>query len=149
MTPQDPLSALQPLREPVGIAWWPPAPGWWVLLLLVCAATAFLTWQQWQRWQAKAYLRHAAKRLASFDKMGPRYHAEVNALLKAVALRSYGPEQVAALNGEAWLAFLDRSGSQAFPPSFATAPYHSQTAMDREALHSAASQWLKSHRPDR
>ncbi len=45
MNPQDPLSQLHPLRDPVAIGWWPLAPGWWLLLglmVLVLAIAVFL-----------------------------------------------------------------------------------------------------------
>ena len=62
MNPQDPLAALHPLREPVAIGWWPPAPGWWLLAGLVLAALLALAWYALRRYRANAYRRQALAR---------------------------------------------------------------------------------------
>ena len=63
MNPQDPLAALHPLREPLPIGWWPPAPGWWLLAGLALAALLLLAWHALRRYRANAYRRQALFRL--------------------------------------------------------------------------------------
>ena len=114
---------MDPLRDIHGIdpaPWWPPAPGWW-LVLLGTLLSGLLVWWLWQqrklyplgRWQKdarkrllqlKRQLRHApTKEVAS----------ELSELLRRIAIARCGRTKTAALSGHAWLAWLhnnDRSG---------------------------------------
>lgn len=105
MNPQSLLEQLAPLREPAAVSWWPLAPGWWLLmglgLLVLLTATIWL----WRRRAANHYRRQALKMLARLEADGEDT-AALNRLLKATALRVYG-KQVAALSGDAWVAFLE------------------------------------------
>ncbi|MGD2138441.1 MAG: DUF4381 family protein, partial [Gammaproteobacteria bacterium] len=40
----DPLAALRPLHPPAPVEWWPPAPGWWVLGVLLLALLGLAWW---------------------------------------------------------------------------------------------------------
>ncbi|HAU18090.1 MAG TPA: DUF4381 domain-containing protein, partial [Marinobacter adhaerens] len=44
MNPQDPLSQLRDIHLPETGGLWPPAPGWWVLAILLIAVLAALVW---------------------------------------------------------------------------------------------------------
>jgi Domain of unknown function (DUF4381) len=73
----------------------------------------------WVRWRRQAYRRAGLRELrviaARLDAAPERAAALVAlvALLKRVALVAYAREQVAALSGDAWLTFLDRTGGTA------------------------------------
>ncbi|MEH6609726.1 MAG: DUF4381 domain-containing protein [Halioglobus sp.] len=157
MNPQDPLAALNPLREPELIGWWPLAPGWWLviaLLLMVLAVVAFLLWRRYQR---RAYRRQALRQLESIAldfRQTDNQHAyleSINQLLKATAISAYPRQEVAAISGEPWLQLLNttmgkKRESHAFSAAFAHASYQAQPdAMDTEALHNSASIWIRLH----
>lgn len=156
MTPQDPLAALQPLREPPPLPlWWPPAPGWWLLAGLLLAAAAVGGWLLWRRWRRRAYRRQAATQLARLfaryeaDRDLPGLLAATNALLKSVALCAFPREQVAALHGDDWVAFLNRhaAGDDGFAAAFASAHYRPQCEhVDTAQLRAAAARWIRRHR---
>jgi Domain of unknown function (DUF4381) len=120
MTP-DPYSLdnLRDIVEPASIPWWPPAPGVWLLLALVAVWTVAGLGLWWVRWRRQAYRRAGLRELrviaARLDAAPERAAALVDlaALLKRVALVAYAREQVAALSGDAWLTFLDRTGGTA------------------------------------
>jgi len=46
----DPLAGLHDIHMPEAIGWWPPAPGWWLLLGLVFISIAALFF--YRRWNA-------------------------------------------------------------------------------------------------
>ena len=100
------------LPEPVG--WWPPAPGWWVLLLVVASLCAYgLRWA-YQRRQHNAARRSALQKLARLE-AEYREHRNPVVLGKQLSqllrrgMLAYAPRaEVAGLTGDAWLEWLDR-----------------------------------------
>ncbi len=100
------------LPEPVG--WWPPAPGWWVLIALAAIAAAWLTLRYLDYRRREAPRRHALRQFkaACRDYVqhgdGVRLARELSALTRRTML-AYAPRaDVAGLTGETWLEFLDR-----------------------------------------
>lgn len=118
----NPLDQLLPLIDPAPVHWWPPAPGWWLLAVLV----PLLGWGLWhllQRWRNRARpivreqsldpLRQAAlNELALLRKpydgqaAGP-WLQQLNALLKRLCRERYPDSGSHVLSSRAWLAFLD------------------------------------------
>jgi len=155
MTPQsDPLAQLHPLREPAAIGAWPPAPGWWILAGLLLAAIGVALFLWWRHYRRQAYRRQGLARLgelrAAVDASGDTaaYAQGVNALLKAVALQRFPRKDVAAANGEQWLAFLRDSTQEQWdvPAALADAPYRPQPDIDIQALHRGAAHWIQAHK---
>jgi hypothetical protein len=154
MNPQDPLAALHPLREPLPIGWWPPAPGWWILAALLVIALLALGWVLLRRYRARAYRRRALCQLESLREHyrarqdSAVYLAAANALLKSVALVAYPRRDVAASSGSEWLNFLNTGLGQTeqFPAEFVIGAYRKDNAtIDVEQLHSAAASWISRH----
>lgn len=109
------MDSLLPLRDihlPPPIGWWPPAPGWWLLipaaLLLFLAVTLFR-----RRKQGKAAQRNALRELGALQRNAGLASTEkaqqLSILLRRVALSLYPREEVAGLNGPAWLDWLERT----------------------------------------
>ena len=154
MNPQDPLAELQPLREPGLIGWWPPAPGWWLLLALFILALAGISWLLWRRYQANAYRRRALRQLERLrttyleDHDSKRYVSASNALLKSVALRAYPADRVASRSGDDWAAFLDSTvaGGCEFPGTMASALYQrAAPEIDLDRMYNCAVTWIRKH----
>jgi len=155
MNAQDPLAALQPLREPAAIGWWPPAPGWWFLALLCAAALATVLVVLVGRYRRNAYRRRALAQLATlharYEREGDvtRHARDTNALLNCVALHAYPRRDVAAIHGEHWVDFLNRdTGPDArFDTAFTQAIYQGEPgSADPQQLHRAARHWIAHHR---
>jgi len=161
MNPQDPLAALNPLRDPALIAWWPLAPGWWVVIVLCLLAIACVCYILIRRYRANAYRRQALKQLGEIraqcgqtpqDAEHKQSIArQTNALVKAVALRVYPRHDIAALSGNAWQQFLNKTGASEkarFPDGFAKAAYQRNcNDLNLEQLFTASEHWIKKHRP--
>ena len=116
---------VQELRDIRGLdptPWWPPAPGWWLVLLaaLVLGAAVLLAVRWWRdripgSWQADArrQLRALEDRLRWSDARTAA--AELSELLRRVAMARFGRRACAGLVGEAWLEWLERHDPQGFP----------------------------------
>jgi len=110
--PSEPLVLRSPhLPEPIG--WWPLAPGW-LLLAVLLLLLLWLAIRLRRNWRAGA-LRRAAR--AEFHAIRSAWQQQrderallrdLSALLRRVALATQPREAVAALHGAAWLAWLDQ-----------------------------------------
>lgn len=119
MTPEALAEALAELRGwhlPGPVPWWPPAPGWWLLgLILLALVAAGAAWAR-HRYRRGAAARAAQRELAALEVELARtgdvaaFVRALSRLLRRFALARFPPGEVAALTGERWLAFLDRHG---------------------------------------
>ena len=106
---------LRDIHLPAEPSFWPPAPGWWLLFGLLVAMALWLGrlgWGQYRRVRRRQRILLELDRLERAGLHGPTLIAAISALLKRVALSRYPRTEVAALTGEAWLAFLDRTGGE-------------------------------------
>ncbi len=110
MDEQLPLRDLH-LPDPIG--WWPLAPGWWFILLLVATALGYLTWRTYQRWRHNAPRRFALRQLARYEAEYLEHRnpvvlgKQLSELLRRGML-AYAPrDEVAGLTGDSWLQWLD------------------------------------------
>ncbi|QOW20061.1 DUF4381 family protein [Lysobacter ciconiae] len=103
---QDPTLLLRDIHQPPAPPFWPPAPGWWLLagaLLLVLGIVIALRWRRTRRRrQIAAIFDNALDEAATPT-------AEVAAISQLLrrAARRIDPE-ADRLQGDAWLAFLNR-----------------------------------------
>jgi hypothetical protein len=151
------VPALQQLRDihlPAPVGWWPPAPGWWLLLTLLIATLliAFFwikKYRQRNRYRRLALQQLHALRTQPHDNFS--LPQAVNRLLKQTALAAYPRQRVAALNGADWLLFLDSGLKQ---PRFSeptlralTTTYQTEPeTVAPEVLLNAAEYWIRRHR---
>jgi hypothetical protein len=162
VNPQYPLAALNPLREPAFIGWWPLAPGWWVLIALFFVAITLLCYFLYKRHKNNAYRRLALLQLKEINTEletgdaggtnAQKVLTATNALLKAVALRVFPRHDIAALSGTAWLDFLNATAGNStdtasFPTQFATAAYQKHNLdLDMQQISVATENWIKTHK---
>ena len=102
------MNAPLPLRdvhEGIAPAWWPPAPGWWMVMVAIIAIGA---WFGWLRLRAR---RRRDAVLCLFDDTVDRAGtpsqqvAAMSELLRRAARRKHAHADT--LQGEAWLRVLD------------------------------------------
>jgi hypothetical protein len=103
-----------PLRDihlPAPLGWWPPAPGWWLLAVIVPVALALLFWL-YKRLSRKTAVKAAQQALAALRldaALDERQKlAALSVLFRRTAVSLFPRAETANLTGEAWLAFLQR-----------------------------------------
>jgi len=116
--PVSELAQLRDIHEPTPIGWWPLAPGWYglaLLVLLILLTLAFFISRSYLNGRAK---RQALRLLTNYEQQHQRQpnsqlaSARISELLKRVALVYFPREDVASLQGEHWLAFLNNTGKR-------------------------------------
>ena len=154
------LKGFQEISLPEPVSWWPQTAGWWVVGALLLIGLCWWGGRRFLRWRADAYRR---RRIADLESLLVRAGGDLQAvlvhlppLLKATALQAYRRSDVAALTGEAWLAFLDaqypgprflsQTGSRLV--SIAYQPGAAAQMDDTEArkLIEMSKRWIRSHR---
>jgi hypothetical protein len=139
------LDRLHDLVLPPVVPWWPPAPGWYVVIALALAAAAWAIRGAWKRWRSNAYRREATRELASLDSS-----TAIADLLRRTALAIAPRAEVAEMTGASWLDWLDRQCPEAMPDIvrelLTTGVYgRSPAGSELGALRHYAARWIALH----
>jgi len=118
----DPLQQLRDVHLPPDPAWWPPALGWWIVVLATIALIVWLIWRATRAYRSRAPIRAARHLLEDiYDQYqagaisAVDYLHQCNELLKRLLVRALGREQMGRLSGRPWLHALDQvSNSTSF-----------------------------------
>lgn len=104
---------IRDLHLPAAIGWWPLAPGWWVVIVLLGVGLVFLLRKWLYSYSRGAARRHALRQLDLYSRdylshlNGVLIGTQLSELLRRTML-AYAPRaDVAGLTGEAWLEWLD------------------------------------------
>jgi len=105
---------LRDLHLPDATGWWPLAPGWWGVIVVLAIVVGYVLWRVYLRWQMNAPRRYALRRLARYEAEYLEHRnpitlgKQLSELLRRGIL-AYAPrEEVAGLTGDRWLAWLDQ-----------------------------------------
>ena len=149
----DPLAALRDIHLPADPTFWPPAPGWWLVIGLLLMIIALVSWQAWRRWLRLRPVRSAQKILTALHEQlregaaTPALAAELSTLIRRLALWRFSNSAVAGLTGPDWLRFLDRTlGDTQFSQGpgrwLLTAPYAPSSTVELSELLALTQRWI-------
>ena len=153
--PVEPLP-LRDIHLPEAVSWWPPAPGWWLLLILSAVIIASIT--LFKHIRKRGLLKRTA--LAELEIIRKQYddnHDRIqllkalSALMRRASISFYQRNSSASLTGVEWLQHLDKTAQRReFEKGngkiLATAPYlpaNSQLDIDFDDLLSLCEDWLR------
>lgn len=148
------LSNLRDIVLPPPVPYWPPAPGWLILGAALLACLLTLAARLAAAWRRNAYRRAALRELDAIGSAeDPESAQRISTVLKRAALVAFPREEVARLTGEAWRAFLDRTGGT---NAFVAGPARRLTEIslgaaagaDGPAIAAAAKNWISRHRTE-
>ncbi len=141
MANTEPQLALADIQEPVLNTFWPPAPLWWVLTLLVILLLAYGFRFFWNKWHHSRPLRQAKAELQQIQQ--PEQSAQLNELLKRL-VRCYNarhPVLSAPLNQ--WQDFLQQQLPEQALPDLQALLYKAEPVpADFAAYRQFAEKWL-------
>lgn len=113
--PEELLQRLRDIHYPEAPGWFPPAPGWWFLLLLLLLAIGYAVYR-WRKRRAQRapyaealqLLEDATEHLNNKQLDSREYLDLCNQLLKRLLVHINQNPTAAAASGESWLNELDR-----------------------------------------
>ncbi len=142
------LDLMHDIVEPLPAEWWPPAPGWYLVILISVVAALWLFYTLYRRWQNNKYVREALSQLEENQSS-----AAISELLRRTALHRTSREELASLTGQQWTLWLEKSSPAAMPENvreeLGNAIYSSQQ-MERasDELKTFAAAWIEHHRAE-
>ena len=156
---QDLLQQLRDIHLPADPSWWPPAPGWWLLALMIFGVLIWGLRRLQAAWRRRRPIRLAGeyyeavyRAYASGEIDGRDYLHQTNELLKRLYVHGIGDDAARSANDADWLAYLDeRSGSTAFsngPGSqLGNQRFRRSPETDPDSLHPVVMRLLSEARP--
>jgi len=141
---QTQLKELRDIHLPDPVSFWPLAPGWWALLVILPVLYFFIRYiVRWAR--RPKYKKLAMAELAAIEvdyaisKDATKACGEISLLIRRALVAKFGNQEVAGLVEEEWLSYLDKlsktdcftSGSGRF---IVSAPYQKHCEVDINEL---------------
>ena len=147
------LDQLQDIHAAADPGWWPPAPGWWLLALLLSLAL-FYTGRLVVRKLAagkrrREWLRALESLKLEFDPLenAHEYLASLNRLFRAVAMKAFPATACAHLQGDEWVRFiislLPEKAETSSLSALSSGPYEPAPQFDARALEEHAANWVR------
>ena len=156
MANPDALARLRDIHSPLPVGWWPLAPGWYLLAILLLAAVItviFLFSRHYLNGRAR---RQALRLLATYQQMHQQNAnsqlsaARISELLKRVALVYFPRTTVASLQGDAWIMFLNDTSKgldfKGVRTELLDVPYQPMLNCDLNLLFNLARAWINQRR---
>ncbi|QDT28802.1 DUF4381 domain-containing protein [Gimesia panareensis] len=138
------LDRMHDIVLPDAIPWWPPAPGWYVVLAALGGLVLYLSYRGWRHWEANRYRRLALRELEQAHSI-----LEVSELLRRTALMVVPRAEVAAQTGAAWPTWLAAHAPLAMDEQISrqlTVGVYDGSTGEIEGLKQYAAGWIRQHR---
>lgn len=120
MMQSNPLQSLRDIHLPDAISAWPPAPGWYLLIGAILLALSVVLIYFLKKYHRNTIKRLALKELSQLrvarqeGKEAELVLPHISYLLRQVAIYYFPEKNIAGLTGDAWLDFLNQTGTSSF-----------------------------------
>ncbi len=102
------LDNLHDIIVPEAVGFFPPAPGWVIVLLLLLALLLHFAIKAYKRYKKSLYGREALKESGTYRQQSKENAVALLSLAKRVAIAAYGREEVAKLYDDTWWDFMEK-----------------------------------------
>ena len=146
------LEQLADVATPDAVAWFPPAPGWWIVAGLILLGLYFVVRFFARRRQRARYRKEARVLLEAIDQQWARDHDDhayaiaAHQLVRRVAIHVSGRESVARLTGRDFIESVNALSVAAFSrragDMLSEASYRPSAEINVECLRTEVADWL-------
>ena len=161
MDSEELLAQLADIHLPQAVSLWPPAPGWWILALLLLCLTLFggykiVLHSRLKKICANAlaeldrcHLAYANSSSQDLNEIKLRYVNQFNSVIRRVALYHFPMANVASLGGKAWVDFIREKGDSSqldedIAAALSYGRFQTECDVDVEAMNSLGQHWITS-----
>ncbi len=161
MDSEELLEQLADIHLPMAVSYWPPAPGWWLLTLLLLVAGFLLTRRYLRHITQQRICQHALAELdrcyrefagsqdADPDEYTLRYVNAFNSVIRRVALVHFPRSNVAGLGGSDWVDFIREKGdssqlNEGLAAALSYGRFQAKVEVDVNAMNSLGQAWISS-----
>ena len=157
MSVENTLVNLKDIHLPPPVSFWPPAPGWWILAVLLISSLFIGSVWFYRQHKKRKPKTEALRILKDLQILYQNSKDEVvslrnlSNLLRRTALTFYDNDEVASLQGSSWLEFLDKTGktkefSQGAGKVLGNEVFQQKVNPDMNALFPLVKKWISSSR---
>ena len=146
------LDNLHDILVPDAIGFFPLAPGWYILSLLLLTLLFHFGYQKYKVYEREQYRRDAEEELEALNDKNRENTIALLGLAKRVAISAYGRETIATLDGDRWWDFMETHSKTSVDPdlraSIKKLLYEEGITFDAsvfDAVFLMVSQWIETH----
>ncbi|MDQ7048819.1 MAG: DUF4381 family protein [Enterobacterales bacterium] len=110
----NPLDQLKDIHLPEPVTFFPSAPGWWLLGIIILSIISYLIYRHYRYKKLIRLITPATQEIKQLTQADPSASslAQLSALLKRISLVYFPKAQVASLQAEPWFEFLNNQSQQ-------------------------------------
>lgn len=142
------LDLMHDIILPPAISFWPLAPGWYALALILVSFIFYISQVRKEKYRRNFYRREALQRLKNLKDI-----PSVLSLLKGVALHHYSRESIASLSHNAWWDFIEIHSKvkadeniRTLSQEFLYNPKKKTSTKDVELMKHITKIWIQTHK---
>ena len=147
------LDNLNDISVPSLVGFFPLAPGWYIVFLLIVALLFHFAYKRYKSYEKEQYRRDAEEELEALNDKNRDNTIALLSLAKRVGISAYGRETIVPLNRDAWWDFMEEHSNATVNSetraSIEKLLYEEGVAFDVcvfDAVFLMVSQWIETHK---
>ncbi|MEA3418426.1 MAG: DUF4381 domain-containing protein [Campylobacterota bacterium] len=150
------LDNLHDIIVPDAIGFFPLAPGWYMVLILLISLFFYGCIRAYKHYKKSQYRREALKELSTYKNSDKEQTIALLSLAKRVGIAAYGRQKIAKLSDDSWWDFMEEHSTakvdREMRQEISALLYDTTYTMDNrlhDNVKKSVSLWIKTHREDK